>query len=96
MSEEARKAEAKKEPAVVSWRGHEFKIELDYDEWSVDLLESLEEGKAVGIVRGSLGPAQWRVVKSMNLKKRDLDELTDKITAAMGFRSTGESSPSST
>lgn len=88
---DAREAEAKKEPAIVEWRGHRFEIPLDYDEWSVDLLESLEEGKAVGIVRGSLGPEQWTTCKRMNLKKRDLDELTEEIVKAMGLKSAGES-----
>ena len=96
MSNETRKSEAKDAKTVpVKFRGHEFAIATEYDEWTVDFLESLEEGKSVGIVRGSLGPQQWAVVKQMNLKVGDLGELATAITAALGFRSSGESAASS-
>ena len=92
---EARKAEATNSPATVEWRGHTFDVSREYDEWSVDFLESLEEGKAVGIVRGALGPRQWRVVRELNLKVRELNELAGLIAEAMGFGSAGESAASS-
>lgn len=89
-------AEAKNDStAVVKWRGMEFTISREYGDWSVDLLESIEEGKAVGIVRGAIGAANWRRVQSMNLKVRDLDELSDQIAKALGFGSVGESAASS-
>lgn len=95
MSNETRKAEATDGLATVPFRGHEFTVSTEYDDWSVDFLESLEEGKSVGIVRGALGPNQWRTVRSLDLKVRDLTELADLIAQAMGFGSTGESRPSS-
>lgn len=95
MSEKARKAEAKGSSASVEWRGQDFTVSTDMDDWSVDFLESLEEGKTVGIVRGALGPVQWRAVQRMNLKVRDLSELGEAIAAAMGFGSAGESQASS-
>lgn len=95
MSEEIRKDEADGKMAVVEWRGHTFEVSREYDDWSVDFTESLEEGKSVGIVRGALGPAQWRTVKAMDLKNRDLGELASLIAKAMGFGSTGESAASS-
>jgi hypothetical protein len=95
MSNEARKSEAHAETAIVEFRGETFEVSREYDDWTVDFLESLEEGKSVGIVRGALGPAQWRTVKAMNLKVRDLGELADLLAEAMGFGSAGESSASS-
>lgn len=95
MSEEARKTEAKGGKSSFDWRGQTFTVSTDYDEWSVDFTESLEEGKSVGIVRGALGPSQWRSVKGMNLKNRELAELADLIAKAMGFGSPGESQASS-
>jgi hypothetical protein len=96
MSEDVRKAEAKGETvATVEFRGQTFTVSREYDDMTVDFMESIEEGKSVGIVRGALGPDQWRVVKAMNLKMRDLSELADKIAAAMGFTSSGESAASS-
>ena len=95
MSDETRKNEAKGKTAVVKWRGHEFTVSLAYDDWSVDFLESVEEGKSVGIVRGALGPNQWQVVRSMNLKVRDLNDLAGAVAKALGFGSAGESAASS-
>jgi hypothetical protein len=95
MSEKVRKDEAKDKTAVVEWRGHTFEVSREYDEWTIDFTESLEEGKAVGIVRGALGPNQWQTVKSMNLKNRDLGELSALVAKAMGFGSAGESPASS-
>ncbi len=96
MSNETRKSEAENAKTVpVNWRGHKFEVATEYDEWTVDFLESLEEGKSVGIVRGALGPQQWAVVRQMNLKVGDLGELATAITAALGFKSSGESSASS-
>lgn len=96
MSEDTRKAEANDETtASIEFRGHTFDVPRSYGDWSVDFVESLEEGKSVGIVRGALGPAQWRTVRGMNLKMRDLDEFADKLAVAMGFGSAGESAASS-
>lgn len=95
MSDETRKSEARGTDAVVKWRGHEFAVPREYDDWSVDLTESIEEGKSVGIVRGALGPKQWQIVKSQNLRNRDLGELANAIAQALGFGSTGESAASS-
>jgi len=95
MSNEARESEAKDETvATLEFRGHTFEVPREYDDLSVDFLESVEEGKTAGIVRGALGPVQWRTVKSLDLKVRDLRELADLIAVAMGFGSTGESEAS--
>ena len=94
-TEGPRQTEATAKVAKLTWRGIDLEVPIDRDEWSVDFMESLEEGKAVGIIRGSLGTAQWRLIKSMDLKMRDLGELSDAIAVAMGFRSTGESPASS-
>lgn len=96
MSEEARKSEANDETTgTVEFRGRSFTFPRNLDDYSVDLMESLEEGKTVGMVRGFLGPDQWRVVRGMDLKMRDLAELAEKIAKAAGFGDAGESSASS-
>lgn len=91
----ARKSEAQGNTVTVEWRGLELTIPATYDQWSVDFVESLEEGKAVGIVRGAVGPDQWRAVKAMNLNMADLAELSNEIAKGLGFGETGESSASS-
>lgn len=85
-----RKTEAKADTAEVKWRGHTFTVPLNQDDWTVDLLESIEEGKSVGIVRGALGPKQWQISGLSRMKVRDLGELAAEIAAALGFGSTGE------
>lgn len=90
MTEDARQEEAKSSTATVMWRGHEFTISRLYDDWTVDFLESLEEGKSVGIVRGALGPSQWHVVKDANLTVGELGELAADLAKALGFASAGE------
>lgn len=96
MSNDTRKAEAHGEKtATVEFRGNTFEVSREFDDFSVDFVESLEEGKTVGIVRGALGPAQWRTVKAMNLKMRDLSELADEIASALGFGDAGNSAASS-
>lgn len=85
MSEAARKAEANGEPGKVEFRGQTFTVPTEHDDYTVDFLESLEDGKTIGIIRGALGPQQWYVVKSMNLTARELSPLVDGIAEAMGF-----------
>lgn len=85
MSETARKSEAVGEVGKVEFRGKTFTVPLEYDDFSVDFLEALEDGKTIGIVRGALGPQQWHSVKAMGLTARDLVPLADGIADAMGF-----------
>lgn len=90
-----RQDEAQGKAATVEFRGETFTVSRDYDDWSVDFVESLEEGKTVGIVRGALGPDQWRTVRAWNLSMGELRPLADAIADAMGFgEGVGESSAS--
>ena len=96
MSNEARQAEATGDgTADVEFRGHTFTVSRNYDEMPVAFIEAVEEGRAVGTVKGALGPRQWRTVQAMNLNMRELSELADEVAVAMGFASAGESSASS-
>lgn len=96
MSESDREAEATGQPGTFDYRGETFTVSRDRDGWTLDFLESLEEGKAAGIIRGALGPDQWRTVRAMDLTVKDAEELSNLIAKAMGFGSAGESAPSST
>jgi hypothetical protein len=90
-----REAEALDNPGTLEFRGETFTVSRNRDEWTLDFLESIEEGKSAGIIRGALGPDQWRTVKGMNLKVKDAGELSDLIASAMGFGDAGESTASS-
>jgi hypothetical protein len=95
MSNEARKSEAAGEKATIEWREHTFEVDREFDDWSLALVEALEEGQFVAIVREALGPDQWAVVRAEAVKVRDLNGLADDIAVALGFKSAGESAPSS-
>lgn len=81
--------------APVEFRGETFMVPTDYDDIEVEFFEALEDGKTVSIVRGALGAKQWATVKGMDLKMRDLGELSHLIAVAMGFATPGESPASS-
>lgn len=95
--DDARQAEAQDDSttATIEFRGHTFTISRYYDDMSVDFIESIEEGKTVGIVRGALGPRQWQRVRQMNLAVKDLTPLMRDIVSVLGFADMGESQPSS-
>lgn len=96
MSNEARKQEAADaKTAVVKFREHEFTIDLDVNEWTLEMHEALEDGKELSIMRAALGPKQWAVVRAMGLKTPGLTELSVSVAEALGFKSVGESPASS-
>lgn len=70
------------EPIAFTWRGVEFHV-LPSDEWSVDVLEAWEDGKAVGTIRGILGD-EYETFHALNPKTRDLAEFTEALWAAVG------------
>jgi hypothetical protein len=95
MTETALQAEAAGPTAEFEFRGEKFTVPLEYADYPVEYIEAAEDGKSLAIqARGLLGPEQWDRVRSMRLKARDLDELSDAISAALGVEP-GESTPSS-
>jgi hypothetical protein len=90
-----RKDEATTGTASFKFRGEKFTITTDQAEWSTDFLEALEEERAVGIVKGALGPQQWSRAYPLVPKVKDLRELADAVAKALGFDKSGESPASS-
>lgn len=95
MSNESRKAEAEGQATgVVKFRGREFTIPKDYNEWPLELHEALEDGRELAMIRAAFGPVQWAVVRQMGLTTPDLNELAAAVAESFGFKSTGESQAS--
>lgn len=93
---ETRKSEAAgAKTAVVKFHGQEFTINLDVNEWTLEMHEALEDGKELSIMRAALGPSQWAIVRAMGLKTAGLTELSIAVAEALGFKSVGESQASS-
>lgn len=91
MSDVREDEATKGKTATVTWRGQKFVVPRERADWSLDLLEALEDGASVGIIRGFLGPVQWRKVKAMGLMAPEFDEFADALATSLGFGSTGES-----
>lgn len=91
MASETAKAlanEANEDTTVkVAFRGRTFSVEKEVQDWDIDALEAHEEGNLTLFLRGLLGPVQWAEVKSLRLKVRDLDELSDAVLRSMGLSS---------
>lgn len=75
--------------AVVKWRGHEFTVALDADDWPVELLVAFEDGRVAAAVRAALGPAQWSTFMRTKPRTRDLSELYDALATALGLDDSG-------
>lgn len=83
--ETALKAEAAGSTATVEFRGESFTIPLEYADYPLSFIEAASDGRAVAVqLRELFGPKQWAMVQGMQLKGRDLDELSDKVEALMG------------
>lgn len=77
------------EPPTIEWKGETYTL-IPMAEWPVDAMEAVEDGKGATFVRSTLGPVQWRQVKSAGLLVPELDDLARRIAEAYGFDSQGE------
>lgn len=72
----------------VEFRGNKYTLPALAKEWDVEVMEALEDGRQVGVLRALLGDDQWRLLKSRhNLKLKDLDEISDAFLAKVGLSS---------
>lgn len=83
----ALKAEATETEIKVEFRGDEYVLPKNVEEWPLDVMEAMEDEKPVSALRSLLGPAQWAKVKSHGLKMADLEEVTDTFLNAVGLTS---------
>lgn len=95
MSTDPRADEAQSpETATFTFRGVDFVIPRDRDDWPLTFSVALEEGASMGLLaKHLLGAEQWATVGRLNLRRRDAMELLEEISKAMGLTA-GESSAS--
>ena len=87
--------EANGSTATFEWRGESFTVPLEYDDFPVEFIEAVADGRPGPVqTRALLGPEQWQIVRRMNPKGRDLNELQEVIQGATGL-SEGNSEASS-
>lgn len=75
-------------PLTVEWRGVTYTLP-PAEEWPVEVLEAMEDGKAVTFVRSVLGAGQW-VKAKQSMTVTDLSDLAEEIAQAYGFQTSGE------
>ena len=87
--------EANGSTATFEWKGESFTVPLEYDDYPLDFIEAVADGRSGPVqMRALLGPEQWATVRGMNPKGRDLNELQEVIQGATGL-SEGNSEASS-
>lgn len=82
---------------TVSYAGEDWTIPASLDDADVDVIEAFEEEKVVGILRGLLGPAQWKMLKRAARRDRhpqpfraeELTPLVEQIAKIYGFDTAG-------
>lgn len=84
----AQKAEAKREPLVVEWKGESYTVEVA--EMTIDALEAVESEKWATASRLLLGDEQWARFKASNVTVAELAEFVQAINEAV--TSSGKSS----
>ncbi|OKI52853.1 hypothetical protein [Micromonospora sp. CB01531] len=89
-----RAGQAEQIDVTVTWRGRPWRVHVDKNNLSVDLLEWFEEGKTTLALRELLGPQQWVQFKAMQPGHTGLNEMFELLAQELGFTSAGESSAS--
>jgi hypothetical protein len=90
MSEELKNEVVAVESVEVSHKGMTFTVNKKPEDWSLAALEAYEDGKNIGVLRGLLGPLQWRRYMATNPSQKDFGELTNAVFSVVGV-SEGES-----
>lgn len=80
----AAKQEAKKQNHTFIFDGEKYTVPPT-SEWDLDVLEAVEDDKAIAIVRSLLGPVQWAKFKTKPRKVEDLTALFEALAKAVGL-----------
>lgn len=82
----AAKSEAKKRNHVFIFEGEKYEVPPT-SEWDLDVLEAVEEDKAVSIVKALLGAEQYAKFKNQKPRKvADLIKLFEALSRAVGLQ----------
>lgn len=79
------KAEVKKKNHTFTFEGEKYEV-APTSEWDLDVLEAVEDDKAIAIVRSLLGPVQWAKFKSKPRKVEDLTRFFEALAKAVGLQ----------
>lgn len=79
------KSEATKSKITFTFDGEKYTI-APTAEWDITVLEAVEDGKTVSLVRAILGDKQWEQFKAKPRKVEDLNKLFEAISKATGIQ----------
>lgn len=79
------KSEVTKSKVHFTFDGDKYAIDSTAD-WDITVLEAVEDGKTVSVVRAILGDKQWEKFKAKPRKVDDLNKLFEAITKATGIQ----------
>jgi len=88
----AAQTEAERDKTVtLTWREQAFTLPATIEDCPIEVIEAMEAGKGLGIVRGILGESQYAAFKTKHRPTvRDLNAFSEVIMAALGFEKPGE------
>lgn len=77
------------ENVVIDFRGNEFTIPADQDDWPILAVQAFSNGRNIDAIQHLLGPRQWALYSAKFPKKRDFDEFAEAIAENFGFGTAG-------
>jgi len=81
------KAEATEAVTVVQFRGLELEIPKSMEDWPLEVMEAFEREQFAVLLADLLGPNQWKAVKGLRLKVKDLGNLLEEVLSQAGLTS---------
>lgn len=76
-------AAIKNKPLSLTWKGAEYPL-VPSDDWDIEVLEGVEEGKLTAILRGILAGDGYARLRATKPKVTELTEFTDAAMKALG------------
>ena len=71
------------EMVQVPFRGHDFAIPKDMDEWDTEACLAIGEKKYLFAAKTVLGPGQWALLRSLGSKRKDGNEFLTVFAAVV-------------
>ncbi|WP_378735407.1 hypothetical protein [Nocardia brasiliensis] len=77
------------ETITVEFRGLEFTVPADPDDWPIRVHQALGRNMHIDAIELLLGPVQWTKLTAKYPKKRDFVEFAEILGEVLGFGSAG-------
>jgi hypothetical protein len=87
MSNQAARNEAtgNDKPIIITWDGQHVRL-VPSDDWDIEVLEALEDGKITHILRGIIADDGYDRLVKLHPKIKDLEGFLNKAMRALGVQ----------